>query len=102
MYFKRQFYGGGAEHDVRRKLWAEFECELCGAEDHVDITQMEATFNRSKPRRCPECGKYGKDDQLRNLRSEIDRLTETIEVSQARRAELIAEYERSSLEKAAS
>ena len=89
MQYIRTFTGGGAEWDPRSKTWAEFQCECCGAFDHVDITGMSATFNTSKPRKCKKCGQVGVADERKSIEIEINRLTETISASQVKKNQLL-------------
>jgi superfamily II helicase len=74
MRFIRTFFGGGAEYDPRRKKWAEFKCECCGKEQHIDVTANN-TFDYGKERICPDCGQKGINDYESNLKAEIEKLT---------------------------
>jgi hypothetical protein len=73
MFFVKTFYGGGAEYDPRRKLYARFQCDVCNYELHIDIT-ANGTFNVDKPRKCPSCLSFGKKDYIISLQSKKERL----------------------------
>lgn len=76
MYIKRDFKGGGANHDPRQKHWVEFVCD-CGHEEHVDITGRESTFRFDQIRKCPKCKSFGRHDKEIALKEQIKKLTET-------------------------
>ncbi|MFW6272694.1 MAG: hypothetical protein ACOC2U_02805 [bacterium] len=76
MYFVRTYNAGGAEHDPRRKLWAEFHCSLCEENTDFDITTTKHTFQFDRERKCPHCGQINSEDKFKNLQAQLDKLTE--------------------------
>ena len=89
MYFVRVFQSG-IDRDVRSKRWAEFKCDNCQKEDHVDVTGM-ANFNFSKPRRCPSCGCLDAEDMSKNIKKQIEQLIK--EINQAEQKKIALEKE---------
>ena len=66
MYFKRQFKGGGADHDPRQKLYGVFFCDACKHEEYIEIKQPNL-FRYDKVLTCPKCKSLGKDDRIKSL-----------------------------------
>jgi DNA replicative helicase MCM subunit Mcm2 (Cdc46/Mcm family) len=66
MYFKRQFKGGGADHDPRQKLYGVFTCDACGNEEWLEIKQS-TLFQYDKILTCPKCKSTGRDDLKKSL-----------------------------------
>lgn len=71
----RTYSGGAALHDVRRKTYAVFHCDVCGEDEDVDITGRQDNFQFHIPRRCPHCKNLGKEDHVLSLKKEIEQLS---------------------------
>lgn len=94
MYHVKTFKGGGANHDPRQKTWAEFKCDVCGHEEHVDITGRTGTFQFNVSRLCPKCNCHGKNDRLIAIKKEIEELTSTKDNIEVTINELTEELEK--------
>jgi len=98
--FVREYLGGAADHDVRQKRYAEFHCEVCGANEDVDITGRRQTFQFNAPRKCPKCKSLGKNDRVNSIKKQIEMLTEdksNIEVTIQRLTQELSELSSSEL-----
>jgi hypothetical protein len=94
MYHIRTYKGGGADHDPRQKIWAEFKCGICGHVEDVDITGRQHTFQFNVSRLCPKCKCHDKNDRLIAIKKEIEELTSTKDNIEVTIEELTKELEK--------
>lgn len=66
MYFVRIFNSGNPT-DVRSKKWAEYMCDACGEESHVEVRYGVDINNYYGVKKCPKCFSFGKKDKVKEL-----------------------------------
>lgn len=91
MKFERT-YTTGFGNDPRNKVFAVFNCEVCGKRDDVEVRPL-TTFSKDD-RRCPKCGALGHTDLKLRLQSELASLEQQEAGIQKRREEILAELSR--------
>jgi hypothetical protein len=76
MVFKREYKGGGADHDPRQKHYFVYVCNCCGHEVDLDVTARSHTIDKSKERECPKCHQKSPNDYVNVLKVQLEVLTQ--------------------------
>jgi glutaredoxin len=77
MFYLRLFGSGldNSRSDPRDKVWAEYQCSLCGMKSEIDVTSIRHNFDFEKERQCPHCRMIDSADKEKNLKAKLEKLT---------------------------